>query len=82
MSEPLEKELETYRSELPNLKEQIGKYVLIRDSQVLSVWSSYEDAIQEGYRVCGLKEPFFVKKIEAFEQVQFNSRDVDPLCHH
>jgi hypothetical protein len=54
--------------------DQIGKYALIRGSEVLSTWSTYEDAIQEGYKVCGLNDRFLVKKIELFEQVHFNSR--------
>lgn len=81
MPEYLEKELETYRRELPTLKDQSGKYVLIRGSDVLGTWSTYEDAIQEGYRVCGLSTPFLVKKIEAFEQVHFNSRCIEQPCH-
>jgi hypothetical protein len=79
MPPTLEKELETYRRELPKLKEHVGKYVLIREAEVLGTWSTYEDAIQEGYRVCGLK-PFLVKKIEVFETVHFNSRSIDPSC--
>jgi hypothetical protein len=80
MPPTFEKELETYRRELPKFTEQAGKFILIRDSEVLGVWSTYEDAIQEGYRVCGLKQPFLVKKIEAYEFVHFNSRSVEPIC--
>jgi hypothetical protein len=76
----LEKELETYQRELPTLKAQAGKYVLISGEQVLSTWSSYEDALQEGYRVCGLDRRFLVKKIEPFPRVVFNSRSVQPVC--
>jgi hypothetical protein len=82
MTKMLEKELETYRKELPNLKDRSGKFVLIRGSEVLSVWSSYEDAIQEGYKVCKLDTPFLVKKIEAFEAAHFNSRMVVAACRH
>jgi hypothetical protein len=75
----LEKELETYRRELPKYIDQSGKYLLIRDSEVLGVWSSYEDAIQEGYKTCGLNR-FLVKKIEPFEYAYFNSRTAEQAC--
>ncbi len=75
-------ELQTYQRELPNLlANSQGKFVLIQASDILSVWDTYEDAIQEGYRVCGLDKPFLVKKIEAAEFVHFNSRSVTPVCH-
>lgn len=76
----LEKELETYRRELPKLIGHPGKYVLIRDGETLGVWSAYEDAIQEGYRVCGLN-PFLVKKIEDEEHICVITRAIQPVCH-
>ena len=79
MAASLEKELETYRQQFLKLKEQVGRYVVIRGSDVLGTWGTYEDAIQAGYQSCGLS-PFLVKKIEAFEKVHFNSRSVDPTC--
>ena len=75
-----EKELETYRRELTKYLDQSGKYLLIRDSEILGVWSSYEDAIQEGYKTCGLKQPFLVKMIESVEYAHFNSRTVERAC--
>jgi hypothetical protein len=64
----LEKELEIFRSKLPELKgEHEGKFVLIHDEQVVDFFSSYEDAIKDGYARFGL-EPFLVKKIQALEQ--------------
>jgi hypothetical protein len=74
----LEKELDTYKRELPKLLDNLGKYVLIHDDQV-SVWATYEDALQEGYRLFGLK-PFLVKQIQATEQVHFVTRNVQPVC--
>jgi hypothetical protein len=79
MTPARDKELETYRQEFPKLKEQAGRFVLIRGSEVLGTWSTYEDAIQAGYQSCGLN-PFLVKKIEIFETIHFNSRSVDPTC--
>jgi hypothetical protein len=82
MTATLEKEMETYRKELPKLKEKTGSYALIRGDKVLSVWSTYEDAIQMGYQTCGANQPFLVKRIETVESVLFNSRSLDPVCQH
>ena len=72
----LEKELEIYRSKLPELKENEGKFVLIHGEQI-EVFSTYEDAVKRGYQEFGL-DPFLVKQIQSIEQVQFISRFVDP----
>ncbi len=76
-SMPLEKELETYKKKLPELKTHEGKFVLIHDEQVVDTFSSYEDAIKEGYSKFKL-EPFLVKRISSIEQVQSISRFVEP----
>jgi hypothetical protein len=76
---PLEKELEKYRRELPKLLESVGEYVLIRDDNVISVWATYEDALQEGYRLFGL-EPFLVKQILVAEKVHHINRDIKFAC--
>ena len=74
---PLEKELETYKQKLPELKESEGKYVLIQDATVVDVFTSYDDAIKAGYQRFGLKQ-FLVKQVQSIEQVQFVFRLVDP----
>jgi hypothetical protein len=76
----LEKELATYKSKLPELKSQEGKFVLIQGDKVLDTFSSYEDAMKEGYAKFGVNTPFLVKQIRALEQVQHISRLFDP-CH-
>jgi hypothetical protein len=64
----LEKELEVYRSKLPELKaEYEGKFVLIHGDQVVDFFSTYEDAIKAGYSKFGL-EPFLVKQVHAVEE--------------
>jgi hypothetical protein len=75
----LEKEVETYHRELPNLLANAGKYVLIHKESVISWWDSYTDALQEGYRLFGL-EPFLVKQIQAVEPVHHVTRDLGPAC--
>lgn len=76
---PLEKELETYKAKLPELKEHQGKYVLIHGDEVVGTYTSYEDAIKEGYTRFKL-DPFLVKQIQTLEQVQFISRFADPCA--
>jgi hypothetical protein len=75
----LEKELETYRRELPNLLPQAGKFVLIFQETVAGTWETYRDALQEGYRLFGLK-PFLVKQIQAVEFVHHVTWDIQPAC--
>jgi len=73
----LEKELETYKNKLPELKQHEGKFVLIHGEEVVDTFTSYEDAIKEGYKKFGLK-PFLVKQIHSIEQAQFVSRFITP----
>ena len=76
----LERELETYRNNLPRLLESEGKFVLIHNSEVIDVYGTYEDALKEGYAKFRL-EPFLVKQIESVEQAHFISRMLTPPCH-
>ena len=69
----LENELKIYHDKLPELKQFEGKFVLIGDGAVVDTFTSYEDAIKEGYSKFGLK-PFLVKQIRTIEDVQFISR--------
>ena len=77
----LEKELETFKRELSNLLAQSGegKFVVICGEEVTGIYEAYGDAIKVGYEKCGLN-PFLVKKIQAVEQVQFFSRDLEFTC--
>jgi len=71
----LEKELETYNKKLPELKDSEGKFVLIHGEELVDIYSSYDDALKEGYNKFGLK-PFLVKQIRTVEDVQFITRFV------
>jgi len=73
----LEKELQTYKNKLPELKKDEGKFVLIHGDDVIDTYSSYDDAIKEGYKKFHL-EPFLVKQISSIEQIQFISRSISP----
>lgn len=76
----LEKELETYRNKLPELKAEEGKFVLIKGDEVAGIYVAYEDALKEGYRRFGL-EPFLVKQIQLNEQAQLITRLLNIECH-
>jgi hypothetical protein len=75
----LERELATYKRGLPRLMGNAGKFVLIHGDEVSGVWQTYQDALQEGFRVFGL-EPFLVKQIQAVDIVHHMTRDIKPLC--
>lgn len=75
----LEKEIETYKSNLAGLAGSEGKFVLIQGEEIKGIFDTYADTIKEGYEKCGL-EPFLVKQIQTIERVQFISRFVSP-CH-
>jgi len=78
MSE-LEKELETYNRELPNLLAENGKFVLIQGNTIHGIYGTYEDAVKEGYQTFGL-DPFLVRQIQAVQQVQYITRLFDAGC--
>jgi hypothetical protein len=75
----LEKELETFQRELPNLLADEGKFAVVSGDQILGIYTSYEDALAIGYEKCSLK-PFLVKEIRAIEQVRYFSRDLTFPC--
>lgn len=74
----LEKELETYRKKLPELKEQEGKFVLIQGETVVDFFAAYEDALKAGYQHFKL-EPFLVKQVSSTEAVQYVTRPIMPF---
>lgn len=73
----LEQELATYQKNLNDWTEHEGQYVLIKGDQVIGFFSSYDDAIREGYERFKLT-PFLVKVVSSLEQVHFVSRFFDP----
>lgn len=60
----LEKELEIFKSENAKLKAENpnGGFVVIKDSEILGVWSSRIDALKQGIEKYG-DVPFLVKNI-------------------
>jgi hypothetical protein len=73
----LERELETYRENLPNLLHDKGKFVLIHGDTIAGVWDTYREALEEGYAQFELS-PFLVKRIEEHEKVHFIRQPIQP----
>lgn len=75
---PLERELEMFRRELPNLlrdPENHGKFVLIYGDALHGVWPTVDEALAAGYDKFQL-EPFLVKEITEHERPRHFSRNV------
>ncbi|MDH0493383.1 hypothetical protein [Comamonas aquatica] len=75
----LNTELNTYREKLPTLLGQIGKYAIVKGTEIVGVYDSYEDALKFGYNKFGL-EPFLVKRIAPAEQISYFTRDFAQAC--
>lgn len=76
----LELELETYGKLLhAELAGETGRFALIAKDKLLGVFDSYNDALTDGYKQCGL-DPFLVKKVAAVETVAYFSRDFGAPC--
>jgi len=70
---PLEREIRTYYRELPRLiaEGNEGRYALVRDDQLLSIWNTLEEASTAGHDRFGF-ERFMAQKIR--------SRDLEHLA--
>ena len=76
----LEKEMATFDDHLPEfLMSSMGKFVLIKDTEVVGIYDSYQDAMTAGYKQFALV-PFLVKKVAPSEQVSFFTRDFVIPC--
>lgn len=73
---PLRTELQTYRNRYNELMGDEGKYALVVGEQIVGVFTSYEDALQIGYKKQGVS-PFLVKKISAIENVAQFTRELN-----
>jgi len=76
----LEKEIETYyKNKEELLNQDRGKYVLIKNGNVIGTFDSEKDAIKIGIDKFG-NIPFLVKKIETIEEEQNFTSDLINLC--
>jgi hypothetical protein len=74
----LEREIRIYRESLPGLAQHEGKYVLIHLDHVIGTFSSYGEALRQGYSDFGL-QPFLVKRIAQVEPMHFIPRLILPI---
>jgi hypothetical protein len=75
----LERELDTYRRELPRLLQDEGKFVLVHGDEVAGVYDTEESAVEAGDDRFGL-EPFLVKQISRSEEPRLVPYDLTPPC--
>jgi hypothetical protein len=59
--------MRTFFRELPRLiaEGQEGRYALVRDDELLSVWDTLDAAAEAGYERFGLGERFMTQKIRS-----------------
>jgi hypothetical protein len=65
-------EIATYRNQLPQLlREQAGRFVLIKGADILGIFPDRSAASREGYRRFGAIVPFLVRQIADPEPVVY-----------
>ena len=70
-------EIATYDKNVGSWRDREGKFVLIRGTDVVGFYDTYEQALTEGYSRFGVA-PFLVKEIRHPAQAHFVSRLVAP----
>jgi hypothetical protein len=65
-------EIATYRNHLPQLlREQAGRFVLIKGADILGIFPDRSAAMREGYRRLGVAVPVLVRQIADPEPVVY-----------
>lgn len=63
----LDQEIQTYEKNLSNLvKSDNNKYVLIKNTSIIDIFESYNDALKFAYNKFG-NDTFLIKQIQEFE---------------
>jgi len=75
---PIATELDYFRRHRQDWEGREGEYVLIKGEKTVGFFPSYDEALGQGYKECGL-EPFLVKQISIAERTFFISRNIE-LC--
>ncbi|MCG7520505.1 hypothetical protein [Ruegeria sp. Ofav3-42] len=79
MTKLLEIEIQTYNEKLPELLAHAGKFVLIKETEVIDYFDAYADALKVGYEKFD-DGVFLVKRIAPSETVAFFTRDIVTEC--
>ena len=66
-------EKQVFEDNLPEWDEYAGKFVLIKDTDIVGFFDTYTDAIAQGYREFDL-DPFFVAMVNRYESAQLVTR--------
>ena len=80
-ADPFERELATYERHKARLLAGEGqecRFVLIQADDIVGVYDTYNDALEEGYKRFGVETPFLIKQLTDVEEVQFFTRYVTP----
>ena len=72
---PLKHELETFEKLGQRLQNDEGRFALVSGEKLIGIFDGYQDALEAGYKECGLK-PFLVKRISAIEVIANFTRDL------
>lgn len=75
----IKREINTYRRELPRLLAEghEGRFVLIKGDEIVSVWDTFDDAIQAGCERFGL-ETFIAQPIDTRDLTRVLPKELDP----
>jgi hypothetical protein len=78
MAGPLDRELDTFRQQLPNLladPTNRGRFALVRGATVAGLYPTFDAALAAGYDRFGL-DPFLVKEVTEHEIPRYFSRNL------
>lgn len=77
----LEKEYKVYEENRQKFIGQghTGKFVVIKEDEILDIFLTYEDALRQGIKKYG-NVSFLIKKISSFEEVNFFFHGIDIEC--
>ena len=70
---PIATDLNALLREVPRLlhEGQQGRYALIENGKLLSIWDTYSDALQAGYEAFGVDGRFVVQKVDQRQYERF-----------
>ena len=75
----LKREMAVYKNKIKEWEGREGEFVLIKGEDVCGFFSSYDDALKNGYEKFQLKQ-FLVKQVSGIEDIHYISREFYP-CH-
>jgi hypothetical protein len=76
---PLEKDLDAFNSQLPSLQQHTGRFALFVDGKLEGTFETNQEAFEKGYAKAGLK-PFLVRQITTIPTVQHFTRAIGFKC--